>query len=85
MNGGIFMPLASSLQFFDGTKSYGIFECKREISAIDMQGYFIAIGEKASPGQLISAVLLDIRAIDKAKIFNYQKTQINFIAVSPDG
>ena len=85
MNGGIFMPLATSLQFFDGEKSHSIFECKREISAIDMKGYFIIIGEKASPGQLISAVLLDIRAIDKPKIFNYQKTQINLIAVSPDG
>lgn len=57
------MPLANSLQYFDGNKSYSIFECKREISAIDMNGYFITIGEKASPGQLISAVLLDIRTL----------------------
>jgi hypothetical protein len=50
-----------------------------------MRGPFIGIGEKASPGQLISAVLLDTREIEKAKIFNYQKTQISYLAVSSDG
>ena len=54
------MPIANAIQLFDGLKSNIIFEAKREISAIDMRGSLIVLGEKASPGQLISAVLLDM-------------------------
>ena len=39
----------------------------------------------ASPGQLISAILLDINNLDKPKVFNYQKTRIDFITLSVDG
>jgi hypothetical protein len=53
------MPLANSLQFYDGVKTSTVHETKREISAIDMRNNLIGIGERASPGQLISAVLLD--------------------------
>lgn len=54
------MPLANSLQFFDGVKSTTIYQTKREISALDMKRNMIIIGEKASPGQLISAVLVNV-------------------------
>ena len=50
-----------------------------------MRGSLICIGEKASPGQLISAILLDLKDIDNPKKFNYQKTGINFISISLDG
>jgi hypothetical protein len=39
-----------------------------------MKNDFITIGEKASPGQLISAVVLDMKDLSNGKIFNYQKT-----------
>jgi len=74
MDGGIIIPLANSLQFFDGTKSTTICQTKRFINAIDMKNNFIGIGEKASPGQLISAVMLDTRDLSTHKTFNYQKT-----------
>jgi hypothetical protein len=60
MGGGIFMPLANSLQFFNGIKSTTIYQAKREISALDMKRNMIIIGEKASPGQLISAILVNV-------------------------
>ena len=85
MGGGMLMPLANSLQFFNGSKTTTVYEAKREISALDMRHPFIVIGEKASPGQLISAVLLDTRNLSKAKVFNYQKSQISLMAVSGDG
>lgn len=37
------------------------------------------------PGQLVSAILVDIKDLDNPRVFNYQKTQINFIALSCDG
>ena len=45
----------------------------------------MCIGERASPGQLISATLLNLKELDKPKVFNYQKTTINFISISLDG
>lgn len=50
-----------------------------------MRGSLVAIGERASPGQLISAILLDLGDTDNPKIFNYQKTSINFVSISLDG
>jgi len=38
------MPLANSVQFFDGEVSIPIYQTKREISAIDMKNNFIGIG-----------------------------------------
>ena len=76
------MPLANSLQFYDGHKTSSVHQIKREISALDMRGHFIGIGERASPGQLISAVLLDTRDLEKARLFNYQKTQITHISLN---
>jgi hypothetical protein len=79
------MPLANSLQFFDGTISTTIYKTKHPVSVIDMRGKFIAVGEQASPGQLISATLLTLDKLEEPKVFNYQKTGIQLIAVSPDG
>lgn len=79
------MPLANSIQLFNGEKAVTIFEAKREINAIDLKGSMLVIGEKAMPGQLISAILVDIRELDHPREFNYQKTQINLIALSSDG
>ena len=50
-----------------------------------MRGKLIAVGEKASPGELISAVLIDTDQPSEPKIFNYQKTEIKHIALSCDG
>lgn len=50
-----------------------------------MKDTLLCIGEKASPGQLISAVLVDLQDLANPRVFNYQKTQINFITVSSDG
>lgn len=85
MNGGIVMPLANSLQFYDGHKTFTVHQTKREISTLDMKGHFIGIGERASPGQLISAVLLDTRDLEKPRVFNYQKTQITHISLNSNG
>jgi hypothetical protein len=79
------MPLANSLQFYDGKKTTTVHQTKREIGALDMRGSLIGIGERASPGQLISAVLLDTRDLEHPKVFNYQKTQITHIALSANG
>lgn len=85
LHGGILFPLANSLQFYDGKKTRTIHQCKREIAALDMRGHWIGIGERASPGQLISAVLLDTREPEAARVFNYQKTQISHIAIGSNG
>jgi hypothetical protein len=61
------MPLANSIQLFDGAKASTIYETKREINAMDLRGSLLALGEKASPGQLISAILLDIRNLDSPR------------------
>lgn len=37
------------------------------------------------PGQLVSAILVDINDLEHPRLFNYQKTQITFIALSCDG
>lgn len=81
------MPLANSIQLFDGSKATTVFETKREINALDLRGSLLVLGERASPGQLISAVLVDLKDLDnpRAREFNYQKTKINLIALSPDG
>lgn len=79
------MPIANAIQLFDGQKSTIVFSVKRDISALEMRGNLICIGEKASPGQLISAILVDLNDLDHPRIFNYQKTQINFISISLDG
>jgi hypothetical protein len=81
----LLMPLANALQLFDGNKARIIFEAKREISAVDMRDRLIVIGEKASPGQLISAILIDIDHPEHPRIFNYQKTRIDFVSISLDG
>ena len=70
---------------FDGERSEVVFTGKREISAIDMRGNLVLLGERASPGQLISAVLVDIDDRSHPKVYNYQKTQINFVSISVDG
>ena len=79
------MPIANAIQLFNGEKATIIYSGKREISAIDMRGSLVCLGEKASPGQLISAVLLDLNNIDNPKIFNYQKTLISLVSISLDG
>jgi hypothetical protein len=50
-----------------------------------MRGHFIGVGERASPGQLISAAIIDTRDLSKPKVFNYQKTQITHLAISSNG
>lgn len=78
------MPLANSLQLFDGEKSTLVAETRRQIAAMDMRGKKIAVGEKASPGELISAVIINTDYPQHPKVYNYQKTEIRHIALSCD-
>jgi hypothetical protein len=50
-----------------------------------MRGSLVAVGERASPGQLISAILFDLGDRNNPKVFNYQKTTINYLSISSDG